>query len=405
MDWFDCIELLEQAEKKYPYGYYVPAGKNANAKVYTTFAWGKKPEKGWFFKRPGAHKYSGLDPKKYGGGELADPDDDDMDFGSAALSAPAPSAKPLPIGLLFPGQGSQYVKMMSTAKDIPAVAKMLESAKAILGFDVLTLCLEGPEAQLEETRYCQPAMFIAGLAGVEKLRGEREEAVTRAQVLAGLSLGEYTALCTAGVFSFEDGLKLVKLRGEAMQDAAAASKQAMLSVAGIDKPKLQDLCEEAKKSEGGSAVCQIANELFPRGFSHAGTEAAILKLKDLADKAGALQAKVLKTSGGFHTSLMAPAQAKLGKALDECLPKMKPPKTTVYMNSTASPIKPGTSPKEIVELMKKQLTSPVLWEPSVKAMIKEGVSEFYEVGPMKQLKAMMKRIDSKIRGATANVEI
>merc|ERR1712039_1161567 len=105
-------------------------------------------------------------------------------------------------------------------------------------------------------------------------------------------------------------------------------------------------------------------------------------------------AKVLKTSGGFHTSLMAPAQAKLGKALDECLPSMKPPTTTVYMNSTASPIKPGTPPKEIVELMKKQLTSPVLWEPSVRAMIKDGVSEFYEVGPMKQIKAMMKRIDS-----------
>merc|ERR1712039_838522 len=96
---------------------------------------------------------------------------------------------------------------------------------------------------------------------------ERPEAVTRCQVVAGLSLGEYTALCTAGVFSFEDGLKLVKLRGEAMQEAATASKQAMLSVAGVDKPKLQDLCEEAKKSEGGSAVCQIANELFPRGFS------------------------------------------------------------------------------------------------------------------------------------------
>merc|ERR1712186_15184 len=144
---------------------------------------------------------------------------------------------------------------------------------------------------------------MGGLAGVEKLRGEREEAVTRAQVLAGLSLGEYTALCTAGVFTFEDGLKLVKLRGEAMQDAASASKQAMLSVAGLDKPKLVELCEEAKKSEGGSAVCQIANELFPKGFSVAGTEASILALKDLADKAGALQAKILKTAGGFHTSL------------------------------------------------------------------------------------------------------
>merc|ERR1711988_1794031 len=190
--------------------------------------------------------------------------------------------------------------------------------------------------------------------------GEREEAVTRAQVLAGLSLGEYTALCTAGVFSFEDGLKLVKLRGEAMNEAASMSKQAMLSVAGLEKPKLEELCKEAKTAEGGSAVCQIANELFPKGFSVAGTEAAITKLKELADKAGALQAKVLKTSGGFHTPLMKPAQDKVGKALDDILPNMKPPRCTVYMNATAAPCKPGTSPKEIVELLKKQLVSPVL---------------------------------------------
>jgi len=405
MDWFDCIELLEQAEKKVPYGYYVPAGKNANAKVYGSFAWGKKPEKGWFFKRPGAHKYSGLDPKKYGGGVLADPEDDDMDFGSVAMSAPAPSAKPLPIGLLFPGQGSQYVKMMSTTKDMPAVKDMLAKANTILGMDILKLCMEGPEDKLEETSNCQPAMFIAGLAGLEKLRSEREEAVTRRQVVAGLSLGEYTALCAAGVFTFEDGLKLVKLRGKAMQEAASIGKQAMLSVAGLEKPKLSELCAEAAKAEGKDSVCTIANELFPKGFSVAGTEAAILKLKDLADKAGALQAKVLKTSGGFHTVLMKPAAEKLGKELDAMLPNMKPPTCTVYMNATAAPMKPGSNPKEIVELLKKQLTSPVMWEPSVRAMIKDGVSEFYEVGPMKQIKAMMKRIDSKIWGSTMNVDV
>jgi len=282
---------------------------------------------------------------------------------------------------------------------------MLAKAKTILGYDVLELCLNGPEEKLAETQYCQPCLFIASLAGVEKLRSEREEAVTRAQVLAGLSLGEYTALCVAGVFSFEDGLKLVKLRGEAMQAAATTSKQAMLSVAGIDKPKLEELCEEAKKSEGASGVCQIANDLFPRGFSCAGTDVAINKLKELADKAGALQAKIIKTGGAFHTSLMAPAQAKLDKALDDLLPTMKPPKTTVYMNCTALPMKAGTPPKDIVKLMKQQVTSPVLWHPSVRAMIKEGVSEFYEVGPMKQLKAMMKRIDSKVWSSTTNVEV
>merc|ERR1719323_2261536 len=159
----------------------------------------------------------------------------------------------------------------------------------------------------------------------------------------------------------------------------------MLSVAGIGKPKLEDLCRQAAKKEGSSAVCQIANELFPKGFSCAGTEPAILALKELSEKAGALQAKVLKTSGAFHTSLMAPAKDKLGKALDEMLPKMSPPRHSVYMNATAEPIKPGTNPKEIVDLLKRQLTSPVLWEPSVKAMIKAGVTDFYEVGPMKAM--------------------
>merc|ERR1711933_337005 len=153
----------------------------------------------------------------------------------------------------------------------------------------------------------------------------------------------------------------------------------MLSVAGIEKPKLVDLCKEAAKKEGGSAVCQIANELFPKGFSCAGTETAIQHLKDLAEKAGALQAKVLKTSGAFHTSLMEPAAKALGTQLDAMLPNMSPPSKTVYMNASASALKPGTDPKEIVALLKKQLTSPVLWEPSVRAIVKSGITEFYEV--------------------------
>merc|ERR1712014_318553 len=108
------------------------------------------------------------------------------------------------------------------------------------------------------------------------------------------------------------------------------------------------------------------------GFSCAGTEVAITALKDLAEKAGALQAKILKTSGAFHTPLMGPAKEKLGKALDEMLPKMSPPRHTVYMNATAAPLRPGTDPKEVIKILKKQLTTPLLWEPSVRAMIKEG---------------------------------
>lgn len=313
---------------------------------------------------------------------------------------------PLPIGIFFPGQGSQYVKMLSNVQDLPAVKDMLAKSKDILGYDILDLCLNGPEDKLEETRYCQPAMFIGGLAGLEKLRSEKPEAVSRASVMAGLSLGEYTALCAAGVMSFEEGLKLVKLRGEAMQEAAShgSKKQLMLSVAGLDKEKLEPLCQEAASKEDGG-VCQIANCLFPGGFSVGGTEEAVNTLKDLAEKAGALQAKVLKTAGAFHTPLMQPAQEKLNAALDEVLPQMQPPKHTIWMNASAEALRPGCEPKDIVALLKKQLTNPVLWDASVKAIIKEGITEFYEVGPMKQIKAMMKRIDNTAWKATTNIEV
>mmetsp|Transcript_43898 Transcript_43898/g.77738 ORF Transcript_43898/g.77738 Transcript_43898/m.77738 type:complete len:406 (-) Transcript_43898:190-1407(-) len=321
----------------------------------------------------------------------------------------APAAVPepdtYPCALMFPGQGSQYVKMLSGVKDLPKVKDMLEKSKEILGYDILQICLEGPEEKLEETRYCQPALFIGGLAGVEKLRETKPDCATKPKFVAGLSLGEYTALCQAGVFSFEDGLKLVKLRGEAMQEAAQLGKQAMLSVAGLEKGVLEKLCEEAKKEEGGSGVCSIANALFPNGFSCGGTEKAINLLKDKAEKAGALQAKVLKTAGAFHTELMAPAQVKLNEALDEVFPSMKPPTVTIYMNATSEPIKVGGSTESIIANLKKQLTSSVLWEPSIKKMIDAGIKEYYECGPMKQLKAMMKRIDQTVWKTTTNVDV
>jgi len=324
---------------------------------------------------------------------------------SAKPAAVGPKGEePLPVALFFPGQGSQYVNMLAKVQDLPKVKEMLAKAKEILGYDILDICLSGPEEKLEETRYCQPAMFIGGLAGLEKLRGEKEEAVNRASVMAGLSLGEYTALCAAGVMSFEDGLKLVKLRGEAMQEAAESSKQLMLSVVGLQQADLEPLCKEAASKEAGG-VCSIANCLFPGGFSVGGTEQAIHTLKDLAEKKGAMQAKVLKTAGAFHTSLMQPAQDKLSAALEETLPNMKPPMHTVWMNANAQPMRPGSDPKEIVALLKRQLTNPVLWESSVKAVLKEGVTEFYEVGPMKQIKAMMKRIDPAAWKSTTNIEV
>merc|ERR1719188_2608057 len=176
----------------------------------------------------------------------------------------------------------------------------------------------------------------------------------------------------------------------------------MLSVAGLDQQTVEKLCAECEK---GNDVCRIANILFPKGFSCSGTTPAINLLKEKVEKAGAMQAKLLKTSGAFHTSLMQPAQVKLNAALQELLPSMKPPTCDVYMNYTGKKIKAGTPPKDFIDNLSAQLCSPVLWEPSVRLMIKDGLSEFYEVGPMKQLKAMMKRIDANMWNSTMNIEV
>jgi len=311
-----------------------------------------------------------------------------------------------PCALMFPGQGSQYVGMLKEMKDDPAVKGMLDKSKEILGWDVLDLCLNGPEEKLANTQYTQPAMYIGGLAGLEKLRKEKPAEASNPTFIAGLSLGEYTALCAAGVFSFEDGLKLVKLRGEAMQEAATTQgKQLMLSVAGLDRATLDKLCDESKKEEGPKATCQVANALFPNGFSLGGTEKAINICQEKCEKAGALQAKVLKTGGAFHTQLMEPAQAKLNEALDATVERMSSPKIAIYQNATAELVPAGSSVATIVENLKMQLTSPVLWEPTMQKMIGTGITEYYECGPMKQLKAMMKRINPTVWKTTYNIDV
>lgn len=317
--------------------------------------------------------------------------------------ADKPAENNLPVALLFPGQGSQYVKMLEGVKDLPKVKEMLDEAKGILGYDILDICLNGPEDKLEETRYCQPAMYIAGLAAMAKLEESEPEKVAKCQCVAGLSLGEYTALCAAGVFSFAEGLKLVKIRAEAMHEAAQqGSPHGMLSVAGVEASTIKQLVEKSKSTDETVA---IANFLFPKGFAIAGTKTALTKLEPLLKEAGAIQAKMLKTSGAFHTSLMKGAQEKLQKALDDAVPRMQTPRCTVYSNVTGKPMPPGTDPKTIAKGLADQLCQTVLWEPSMRAMMKDNVQEYFELGPNKQLKAMLKRIDADAWAATTNVTV
>eukprot|EP00413_Alexandrium_margalefii_P014490 CAMPEP_0204533622 /NCGR_PEP_ID=MMETSP0661-20131031/12390_1 /ASSEMBLY_ACC=CAM_ASM_000606 /TAXON_ID=109239 /ORGANISM="Alexandrium margalefi, Strain AMGDE01CS-322" /LENGTH=517 /DNA_ID=CAMNT_0051539987 /DNA_START=56 /DNA_END=1609 /DNA_ORIENTATION=+ len=308
--------------------------------------------------------------------------------------------------LVFPGQGSQYVGMMKTLKDLPAVKDMLSTAKDILGYDILDIMLNGPEEKLAETRYCQPAMYIAGLAAAEMLKSDDPLAVSDCKAMAGLSLGEYTALTVAGVFDFETGLKLVKERGEAMDFEATkpgSPKQGMLSIAGLAEDKVNELCQEITGAQKGAQVCQIANHLFPNGFSVSGHTEALESLETAATDAGALQAKILKTSGAFHTPLMQGARDHLLKQLQAHKSSMKPPQCTIYMNTTAEAIGPQTSPDEIITMLGKQLVSPVLWRQSMEAAINDGCKEFYELGPSKQLRAMMKRINPAVMETMVNI--
>lgn len=230
--------------------------------------------------------------------------------------------------------------------------------------------------------------------------------MARCQAVAGLSLGEYAALVAADVLSFEDGLQLVNLRAQAMQEAIELVPQLQCSVAGLERSKVDRLCAEALKvAKSEPRECKVATCLFPAGFTCSGNKECIEQLCKLAVAQKALQAKPIKTGGAFHSSLMRPAQDALAAALDEVKIKMKPPRCSIYFNATGKMVKAGSNPAQIVDLLKQQLVNEVMWEASVKAMIMDQVRDFYECGPLKQLKAMIKRIDADAFKRTENVGV
>jgi len=314
----------------------------------------------------------------------------------AAMVKAAPKT---PIAFLFPGQGSQAVGMVDSAKDIPAVKEMFAKAQEILGYDLLKVCLEGPKAQLDDTQYSQPALFVAGLAAVEKLKAENPAAVEGVSCTAGLSLGEYTALVFAGVLSFEDGLKVVKARAENMAAAAKmGDPHGMLTIVGLGDADLEDICKTVRDKMPGK-TCQLANFLFPQGRVCSGHKDALDEVQKLATAKGALKAQAVAVSGAFHTGLMSPAREAVLKVLSEVT--INDPRIPVYSNVTALPF---TSKDEIPAMLGRQLCEPVLWEHTMKNLIAEGKNQCYELGPGAQIKAMCKRIDSNVWKAFKNVQ-
>ncbi len=288
---------------------------------------------------------------------------------------------------LFPGQGAQSVGMAGALCDeVPAARSLFDRASEQLGFDLLKLCVGGPAEQLDATVNSQPALYVASLAALEKLKRDQPAVVSACVAAAGLSLGEYTALCFAEALSFEDGLKVVAERGAAMQDAAEAVPSGMVSVLGLEVPQVDELCQQCR----GGETLQIANLLCPGNTVVSGTTAACERIAEAADKAGAMRVIPLAVAGAFHTALMQPAVDRLSGVLEEI--ELVTPRVPVVSNVDA---RAHNDPNEIRSLLVKQVVSPVLWEKSVRQLIDGGVDSFYEIGPGRVLRGLLKRIDRK----------
>lgn len=281
---------------------------------------------------------------------------------------------------VFPGQGSQYVGMGKDFFDADAASRSLfATADEILGTRLSSICFEGPEEELKQTQNTQPAIFLHSMVVFNKLAPRKPDMV------AGHSLGEYSALVAAGAITFEDGLQLVRLRGQLMRKSGEEQKGTMAAIVGLMPDAVEELCKEAS----GAGIVQPANFNSPGQIVISGSVEGVRKGIELAKARGAKLAKELVVSGAFHSPLMAPARDGLKKKLDETT--FRDAAVPVYANVTAGPV---TKADDIRNLLFRQLTSPVRWEESVIHMVRDGAEMFVEVGPGKVLQGLVKRIAS-----------
>ncbi len=291
---------------------------------------------------------------------------------------------------LFPGQGAQIVGMGKDIADtFHEAARIFEKANTIVGFDLSSICFEGPAEKLNTTTISQPAIFVASAAILEVIRTHPPATDIKADVTAGLSLGEYTALYAAGVISFEDALIIVQKRGQAMQAAADATNGSMVSTIGLDEEKVTQLCDEARENE----ILQAVNFNCPGQIVVSGSTTACERAEKLAEKYGAIKAIRLEVAGAFHTEMMSSAADALGEALQKT-EICDPSNVRIIANVNARYYK---SADEIKQGLVKQLTDPILWQKCMERLIDDGVEKFYEIGPGRVLTGLMKRINRKIK--------
>ena len=282
-------------------------------------------------------------------------------------------------GFLFPGQGAQYVGMgKSLCERFPAARAVFERANGLLGFDLAKICFDGPESELTRTDISQPAILTCSIATLAALGNPPCHAT------AGLSLGEYTALVCAGAIGFDSALPLVCDRGRYMQQASQERPGTMASIIALGRAKVDQAVAEASQA----GIVAVANLNCPGQIVISGEVQAVDKACEIAKAMGAKMAIKLNVAGAFHSPLMEPARTKLEARLKSV--PILPPRFTVVSNVTGRPV---DTPEQIRDTLARQVTSPVLWEESMRYLSGLGISEFCEIGPGKVLAGLMKRIN------------
>lgn len=280
---------------------------------------------------------------------------------------------------VFPGQGAQFSGMGKDLYDnVPQAKELFDKANEILGFDITEIMFNGTAEELKQTKVTQPAVFLHSVILAQSLGIEPD-------ATAGHSLGEFSALVAAGALSFEDGLRLVAKRAEAMQKACEMQPGTMAAIIGLDDKTIEDVCEEI------DGVVVAANYNCPGQLVISGCLEAVNAACEKLKEAGARRALVLPVGGAFHSPLMEPARKELEQAIAEA--PFRTPKCPIYQNVDA---KPHTDPEEIKQNLIAQLTAPVRWTYIVRNMIADGFADFTELGPGNVLQGLIKKTDAGV---------
>lgn len=290
--------------------------------------------------------------------------------------------------LLFPGQGAQSVGMgVGLRQRSPRARELFDIASEILSYDLAALCAEGPETTLHRTDHSQPALFVHSVAALADFFATHPEVEENVTMVAGLSLGEYSALFAARALDFEAGVRLVAARGKAMQQAASAVPSGMASILGLEREQVEGLCESHRNP---GEILQVANLLCPGNIAISGHAASLDRCEQAASDAGAKFIR-LSVAGAFHTDIMAPAVAALTDAIEQA--GLTDARIPLVSNVDAAPHRSGA---QFAQLLARQIVSPVQWEASLRGMIADGIQRFYEIGAGRVLTGTMKRTDRKI---------